>query len=130
MAGLSNYWRNKVLSHGFGKEVYAAPSLYWVALSLTDPLGTGLGITEPSGGGYGRIGTASSDWNDVSSFEIHNSAMIRFPRALSNWGEILYFAIFDDETAGNMLAYGVVAPFTVSIYDVVQFDPNDLVVSL
>jgi len=37
MAGFSNYWRNKAVSHLFGKEVYTPSATKYVGLSLSDP---------------------------------------------------------------------------------------------
>ncbi len=129
MAGLSNYWRNHLLSHGMGKETYTAPAHYYVALSLTNPLGDGSGISEPVGGGYARSETLPSDWSDISSFEVHNVNTIQFAKATSGWGTVVYFAVFDASTGGNMLFYGTInsgVGLTINTNDVPDFLANQL----
>jgi hypothetical protein len=108
MAGFSNYLRNKILDHLFGKSTYTTPTVY-VALSTANPLGDGSGIAEPSGNGYARVASSSSDWSDASSFEIQNAATITFPTATGSWGTIAYFALYDAASGGNLLVYGTLS---------------------
>ncbi len=130
MGGFSNYWRNKLLSHGMGKEVYSAPANYYVGLSATDPGADGLGLSEPVGGSYTRVVTDSGDWSDVSSFQIQNTSTIQFDKATSAWGTMAYFAVFDASEDGNILWYGALnASVAVGLNDVVFFNPSDLAVS-
>jgi len=106
MAGFSNYLRNELLDHLFGKDTYSSPSNIYVALSTTAPSGDGSGVTEPSGNGYARASTDSADWSSASSFEIQNTSEISFPESTGSWGTITHFVLYDAASGGNMLAYG------------------------
>lgn len=129
MGGISNYWRTKMLSHSMGKEVYVAPTYYYVALSSTNPLATGLGITEPVGGSYVRTSTQAVNWSDVSSYQIQNVSVVTFVKATGAWGTMAYFALFDAQTNGNMLAFGqLFTPVSVIINNTPGFPAGTLVI--
>jgi hypothetical protein len=96
---LSNYAENLLMQE---LETLLDAGTY-VALSTTDPTEDGSGITEPdSGDAYARqpIGAIT-----LAGSVIDNDADITFDTATGDWGEISHLAIFDDLTAGNMLAY-------------------------
>jgi len=130
MGSFSNYWENEILDHLFGKGAYTPPTIY-VALSAADPGESGSGISEPSGNGYARVATSSSDWNAATGGLLDNATDIEFDTATGDWGTITHFALFDAETAGNMLAYGTLGQAkTVNNADTVQFAAGDLEVTL
>lgn len=80
----------------------------YIALSTTNPLADGSGITEPSGDGYARVNTtdfaAAAETGGV--VEALNDALIEFANPTAGWGTISHFAIFDAITAGNLLWVG------------------------
>lgn len=131
MAGsFSDYAEDKILELLVGKTAFATPTV-WVALSTADPTDDGSGIAEPSGDAYGRVDSTGL-WGTASGGSLANSGAITFPAATPGaWGAITHFALFDDETAGNMLAHGeLTTPKTVGIGDVASFGVGALTITL
>lgn len=123
---LSNYAEIKLLDHVLG-TAFSQPSMY-IALSTTDPLEDGSGISEPSGGAYAR--KAFSDWSQATARSIENLSTIQFEEATANWGELTHFAIFDAATSGNMLAHGeFTTPRTITSGKTARFLAGDFVFS-
>ena len=108
MSGLTDYWENEILDHLFGNGSYTPPTIY-VGLSTGDPLDDTSGLAEPSGNGYARVQTASSDWNAASGGSVDNVNDISFAQATGSWGTITHFALFDAADGGNMLAHGALS---------------------
>ena len=133
MAGsLGNYLENALLNHVFGKASYTPPTIY-VAVSTTDPLEDGSGITEPSGNGYLRVATAAGDWTTSTAGTLHNGNALVFPKATGSWGTLYYFALYDATKAvgGNMLAHGSLDEGkTIGNNDTLQFPASALVVNM
>lgn len=114
MATMTRYLANLVLDHiGARNNGVALGVDIWVGLSTTTPAADGTNVTEPSGNGYARslLGSygqaATLKMGAASAGASTNTAIIFFPKATGNWGECTYFLIYDDPTAGNLLAFGV-----------------------
>lgn len=122
----------------FGDRVY-------LGLSSTAPNPDGTNVTEPSGGGYGRVlvglrGTSETyKFGTVADDAISNAVEIYFPESTGSWGAALtHFVFYTSATskeASSVLAYGelteggVATPVTVSVEKtVVMFRPGKLVV--
>lgn len=130
MGGFGNYWENEILDHIFGKGSYAPPTIH-VGLSTADPTDDGSGLAEPSGSGYARVSTSSSDWNTASGGKTANANDITFPEATGSWSTITHFALFDAASGGNMLAHGSLsASKVISNGDTAKFVAGDLDVTL
>jgi hypothetical protein len=130
MGSFSDYLENKILDHIVGKTSYTMPTAY-VALSTADPLDTGAGLAEPSGGAYARVATAGGDWNAAASGAIDNANAITFPTATASWGTISHFAIMDAATSGNMLAHGALtASKVIGNGDTATFAAGDIDITL
>ena len=130
MGSFSNYLEDELLDHIFGKGSYTPPTIY-VALSTSDPLDNGSGLTEPSGSGYARVQTAGTDWNAASGGAIDNANAITFSEATGNWGTITHFALMDAASGGNMLVHGVLSESkSISSGDTAEFAAGDLDISL
>jgi hypothetical protein len=116
---LSNYAELKLLDHITGVAAFTQPTIH-IALSTTDPLEDGSGITEPSGGSYAR--KTFSGWASAASREISNSSAIEFVEATGSWGELTHYAIFDASSSGNFLARGAFTePRTIVSGDTARF---------
>lgn len=113
---LSNYSAQAILNSLFGKTsnfgaLAAAPTIH-VALSSTAPAEDGTNVTEPSGGGYARVATASTDWNSATLADpsvVSNATAVTFPEATADWlagANLTHFALYDAATAGNYLGSG------------------------
>lgn len=130
MGSFTGYWENEILDHLFSKNSYV-PSPIYVGLSTADPLDDGSGLAEPSGNGYARVQTVSSDWNAASEGALDNASDIAFGQATGNWGTITHFALFDAATGGNMLAHGILSQSkAIGISDYTGFEAGDLEISL
>jgi len=130
MGSFSDHWENEILDHIFGKGSYTPPTIY-VALSTTDPLDSGSGLSEPSGNGYARVATSGASWTTSSGGSLSNAGDITFPQATGSWGTLTHFALFDAASAGNMLAHGTLSQSkTITSGDTAKFAAGDLDVSL
>jgi len=101
---ISNYLENAVLNHILKNTAYSQPTNIYVALSTTDAGEDGSTISEPSGNNYARA--LCNVWDTASNRQIKNTNQVTFNTATGSWGNILYWALFDSLSGGNMLAYG------------------------
>ena len=116
MGSLSNYAENKLLNFVLRKEAFVQPTHLFLALSTANPTETGSGIAEPVGNSYARV--MKDTWDVASNRATENTGVIEFPEATGAWGTITHWALFDDTTAGNMIAYGeLLSPQSVGIGD-------------
>lgn len=133
MGSFSNYLELELLDHvyGCGNRNYTPPSSLYVGLSTTDPTDAGTGITEPSGGGYARVQTGSSDWTTAASGALSNANVITFPEASASWGTPPYFFLADAASGGNMLGHGAITtPQAIASGQTARFPVGDLDTSL
>lgn len=125
----SDYLENKILNHVFGIEAYAQPDALYVALSTSNPLDDGSGVSEPSGNNYARIN--HNDWATATSGSTSNVGVVTFPTASGTWGTVTYVCIFDALTGGNLIASGALtASRAVTVGDTIRFASRDIRVSL
>ena len=103
MGSLANYTEKKILDHIFGVASYNPPTEAYLALSTTAPNESGGNVTEPSGGGYSRV---RINFNGAGARKLVQAGDIVFPEATADWGNVTDYAIYDNATGGNMLAYG------------------------
>jgi|SRR5699024_3311422 len=89
----SNYLNSNILDYVFGGESFTPPSEFYVALYTSE-------TTEVSASDYERM---TIEFGSATNNEIKNSTEVRFPIALSDWGEVTHIALFDAETGGNLL---------------------------
>lgn len=105
MAGsLSDWLELELLDHVLKTGAYSVPANIYVALSTADPLDTGAGVAEPSGGSYARV--VMNAWDAADARATENTNIITFAQATGDWGTITHWAIFDAITEGNFLAHG------------------------
>lgn len=133
--GLSNYFANGFLDRMFRNQAFtiAANYLAFTTSAPTDS-STGSTIVEPSGNNYSRVqinasGGASPAWNAVSGGATDNANTITSPTASGSWGTIVYMAVVDASSTGNMLFYADIADQAVGTDDYLFFAAGDLDVS-
>lgn len=136
--------KTKILNSIVGRDSLFGSKVY-LGLSSTTPNPDGTNITEPSGGGYGRVlvGLAGTSvtykFGTVGDDEISNEVEIYFPESTGSWGAPLtHFVFYSSDTstaASSVIAFGqltdegVATPVTVSVEKtVVMFRPGKLVV--
>lgn len=127
---VSTYFLNCIMGNAFGtKTTPALPSTYYVGLSLSAPKADGSGITEPSGGGYARIGL--SDLSAPSDGAITNKKQIMWSETTGDWGTVTNFVVYDAPTGGNFL-FGNALPHSRTIQEgmSVVFQPDALKITL
>ncbi len=128
MGSLSTYAVNKLVDHSLKNTAFTQPSNIYVALSTADPLDSGSGLAEPSGGSYAR--EAINNWDTSASRATENTDTISFTEATASWGTITHFALMDAVTSGNLLAHGALsASQTIGSGDNASFQAGDIDVS-
>jgi hypothetical protein len=87
---------------------FTAPANIYLALHTGDPTDAGTANEiSTSGTGYARQSiTFTAPTDGVGS----NSGTISFPTAVTSWGTVSYFTIWDAATAGNPLIWGALTP--------------------
>jgi hypothetical protein len=110
----TSYGRRKIVDDLTGVAPYAPPPLY-LSLHTGDPGVAGSHAYEVSGGGYSRRPLAGvMSVADADGISV-NTAVINFGPASADWGNIIYLAIEDAVTGGNMVCPGMPAtPRTVT----------------
>lgn len=133
MAGsFSDFLENEVLDHVFGAAAYSAPATLYAALFTAAPSDAG-GGTECSGGSYARVSITNNATNFPAAVggAKSNGTAITFPEATGSWGTVVAFALFDDPSAGNMLAWcDLAASKAVDSGDTVTVAVGDLDITL
>lgn len=127
MAAMSDYLEDALLNHVFRNTALTSPTNVFLALWIGDPLDTGLGGAEVSGGAYAR---QQITFGAPSGGVIANSAQIDFADATSAWGTIDYAQIFDLVTLGNALVHAqLVNAKTIDTDDQFRVKVGDLTVT-
>ena len=97
----TNYLANKLISGTVRNTSYPAPRNVYLALYKTDPTKDNTG-DEVEAESYNRQEiTFNAPANGVTA----NSAQIDFSVATSNWGNVGWVGIFDQEVAGNLMYF-------------------------
>lgn len=123
----ADFWEGEILDHLFSIGAYVAPTVY-VGLSTADPLDNATGLAEPSDAAYVRIACAA--WTRVAGL-VDNNAAVTFAEATEAWGTITHVALFDAESAGNMLvSFALDAGIAVDTGETARFPAGDLNVTL
>lgn len=123
MAGLSDYYENKVIDHMLRGQAFTPPSTIYVGLFTTAPTDAG-GGTEVSGNGYAR---QTITLTAASGGSTSNASDITFPQATGNWGTIVAAGLFDASTGGNLLAWNNLATsVTINTGDVLKIYAGNL----
>jgi len=111
MAILTDYFERTILDHIFGVTEFTRPSSLYLGISSTafsesDTASQAL-AKEPGSSGTSYNGNGYSRVNVSNTFEgttagATNSSQISFPEATtSNWGDIQYWALFEDALPSN-----------------------------
>ncbi|MEM4134314.1 MAG: hypothetical protein QXV73_03880 [Candidatus Micrarchaeia archaeon] len=123
MAGLSDYYENKVIDHMLRGQAFTPPSTIYVGLYTTAPTDAG-GGTEVSGNGYAR---QSVTLTAASGGSTSNASDITFPQATGDWGTIVAVGLFDASTGGNLLAWSnLTESKTINAGDVLKIPAGQL----
>ena len=106
------YYEKKMLNHTLLNEPYTPPTQLYLALFTADPGREGSTVNEISDPAYARqpIAFMAATDDPTSGSYCQNALNIGYSQATMNWGHVVYGAIMDAATGGNMLYKG---PFDV-----------------
>lgn len=107
----SRYLEREIMEWTKGIAMDASPVGLLLALSTTDPLDDGSGITEPVGLGYARqafLFGAHVSTNGVGTVASGPTVDLVFT-ATGAWGIIAYWALFRSDGGGEMMYHGAVS---------------------
>jgi hypothetical protein len=127
MTAMSNYLENVLINATLRGQTYTAPTTVYLALYTSNPTDSATG-TEVVDGGYVRqIISFGIPSNGATS----NGSDVIFPIATASWGTVTHIAIFDAQTAGNLLYYGALtASKTIASGDQLRVAAGDITVTL
>ena len=98
---MTNYGETKFLDHVLNGNALSMPTIY---------IGVGTGAFTEAGGGGPEIATGEyarqiMTFSSAVSRSASNDGSVTFPEALSSWGTISDFSLWDALSGGNMLYY-------------------------
>jgi hypothetical protein len=129
MGSFTNWAECKLLNVMMGNELVTSVSM-WTGLFTAAPSDLS-GGTEVSGGNYAR--KSSGAWGTCTGSEgvVDNVATITFATATAAWGTVSHFALLDDSSTGNMVAWATLtASRSVVTNDVAVFAVGSLTITL
>jgi hypothetical protein len=132
MGRLADFYANQVMDMAFGRGTNNFPTDYYIALSSVQPTNTGGNVTEPAGNNYSRVHSLNNDanWPAARGRTKSNGQDILFPAATGDWGTMAFFAIYDDPTAGNFVAWGeLTTPTDINVGAQAAFITGTLVIN-
>lgn len=107
----TEYLRTMVGNHVLNNTVYTSPEDLYVALFTVAPTTAG-GGTEVTGGSYARAIITFTETATDGEFENNSVSISDMPEAT-----VIAIGVYDDETAGNLLAFEVFSPVSVAASD-------------
>jgi len=127
MTAMSNYLENVLINATLRGQTYTAPTFVYLALFTSDPTDAATG-TEVVDGSYIR---QTISFGIPSNGGASNGSDVIFPIATASWGTVTHIAIYDAQTAGNMLYYGqLTASKTIASGDQLRVAAGDITVTL
>lgn len=100
---VTTYFKNLVANHVWHTSAEETlPAVYYLALSATEPLEDGTGVTEPeASSGYVRI--AVTNLADAVDGAVKNTNSLAWDELATDQGVASYWALFDAAAGGNLL---------------------------
>lgn len=128
MGSFTDYMEKAVLNAFCGNGSPLASTSVWVGLYTAAPSDAS-GGTEATGGNYAR--KSSGAWTSATAL-IANTATVTFATATGTWGgSITHFALLDDSSTGNMIAWATLtAARTIVTNDVAIFAVGSMTIAL
>lgn len=101
---ISDFLEEAWIEHTLAIATYLQPSGIFMALSTTDPLDDGSGITEPAAiDGYVREEVPVWETGDTVRKVVNTNDIQWAAAATGDWGTLTHFGLFDAVTGGNFL---------------------------
>lgn len=98
---ISNTAADLLLDVMFGQAANPFPASYWIALSETDPLVDGTGLTELTGSGYARVELVNdgTTFPGASGRSTTIGVDVTYAAASGLWNTVTHFALYGHVTA-------------------------------
>jgi len=132
MGSFSDFWENEILDHVFKTGAYTAPGTIYVSLHKTTVADNHTGATVPgevSGGNYARV--QCNTWDAAASGATENTQPVTFNLATADCNTVTHFAICDNLSSGNLLAWGALGTAKhIQSGDQAKFATGDIDVTL
>lgn len=133
--GFTTYFDNKALGYLFGQTAFTLGTIHFALHNgVSAPTGDGSNFQEPSSGAYGRVSYTNNaaGWtNPPTTKQTQNKVAIQFPTATGSWGTVTHFGIYDAGSAGNLLAWALLAASkTIGTGDTASFAIDALTITL
>lgn len=128
---ISLYLSNKVLAHAFGSGAAFAAQSAFFSLHTGNPSPTGAG--EITAASYSRATAPNNStvWLTGGNQSAWNVLTLNFSTPTAAWPTATYMGIWDNSTAGNMLAYGQLQAATAAASgNIVSFPSGSITISL
>jgi hypothetical protein len=121
MAGayVSDAFADIIVNAVLTRDVSAIPTSYFFGLTLevpTDQNGSGLVVPTPAEYARIEVTAESTSWNSagVGSRVMVTEVDIVWEEAVTDWGNIKGYTIYDSLTDGVYLGYGLILPYIIS----------------
>ncbi len=117
MAGMTNYWRNKVGDHAIRGVAWTPPAIVYIQLSGTLVPTAAIAATALAGLARIPVDSSTDAWlstqgdtavSNGSTGIIANADAVDFGTAVIDAGIATHFEVFDALTGGNRLWYGLI----------------------
>ena len=118
----TEYLRTVVGNHVLNNTAYTSPEDLYVALFTAAPTVSG-GGTEVTGGSYARAVITFTETATDGEFENNSVSISDMPEVT-----VVAIGIYDDETAGNLLAFEAFSPVSVATSDTYPINAGVLTV--
>lgn len=121
MAGgyVSDAFADIILTAVLKRDISVIPTNYFFGLTLVLPSDkNGTGLVAPTPAEYSRVSVtaATASWVSagVGSRTMFSNVAITYPMAVTSWGNVLGYTIYDSLTNGIFLGYGILDPYIIS----------------
>lgn len=121
MAGgrVSDAFADIIVNAILTRDVSAIPRSYFFGLTLELPSDqNGTGLVVPTSAEYSRVEVVANNtsWNSagVGSRTMVTEVDIIYPLAVTNWGNLKGYTIYDSSVGGLFLGYGLINPYIIT----------------
>ncbi|MGM9608350.1 MAG: hypothetical protein ACI3XJ_12680 [Oscillospiraceae bacterium] len=127
---VTTYFKNLIANHVWHTEAETTlPTKYYLAMSTTEPLENGTGVTEPdTSSGYARIELTGLA-NAVNGV-VKNSNSLAWDELATDQGVLCYWALFDAVTGGNLLMGNALTSKHLDAGTEIKISPEKLTLSV
>lgn len=135
LSNISDAFADLLLEAWLTRDLTDLPTSYFVGLTLALPTDqNGLGLLEPTNDEFERIEVVAESASWLSMGVGSRSSTLNFDllysMAITDWGQILGYTIYDSLTDGLFLGYGITNPLTILSGMRAQLPAGSIVITL